>query len=213
MITVLLIDDHALVRSAVKLLLTSGAPDIEIIGEASSGKEAIPLVRQYHPNVVLLDINMPGMSGLEVTFRIQRTSPKTKIIILTAQQNSPFPGILVQAGVHGYLTKIANTDAVIEAIRTVHRGETFLPPEIAQQLALEKLQPQEQQSPLAQLSSHEFEILWMISHGMSADDIAKELSRSKKTVHSYRHSLFKKFSVNNDVELAKVALRYGLMEL
>lgn len=209
MISVLLVDDHDVVRSAIKHLL-SGAADVQVVGEAEDGHSAIKFVRESHPEIVLLDLSMPGMSGLETAYRLSRLSNPPKVIILTSYSAQPFPSLLIKLGANGYITKDASSEDLLEAVRTVHKGGQYLYSPIAQQLALDMVQTQEGH-PFSQFNHREFEILWMLCRGLSVDDIAKELFLSRKTVHSYRYKLFKRLGVTNDVELTKLAMRYGLV--
>lgn len=209
MISVLLVDDHDVVRTAIRHLLSSAA-DIDVVGEAEDGHSAIKFVRDHHPDIVLLDLSMPGMSGLETAYRLSRLPNRPKVIILTAYNMHPFPSLLIKMGTNGYITKDASSTDLVEAVRTVNKGNQYLYQPVAQQLALSMVQSSED-LPFSEFNHREFEILWMLCRGMNVDDIANELFLSRKTVHSYRYKLFKRLGVSNDVELTKLAMRYGLV--
>jgi two-component system invasion response regulator UvrY len=206
---VLLVDDHDLVRLGIRRLLTD-APGIEVMGEASSGEEAINLLRTLKPDVILMDIKMDGMGGLEATKRISRTHPHVKILAVTIYGEEPYPSMVLQAGATGYITKGASIDEMVQAIRTVAVGRRYISPEVAQQLALKHLSD-EKDSPFEQLSEREMQVLIMITSGEKVNEIADQLCISSKTVNSYRYRLFEKLGVNSDVELTRMAIRYGLI--
>ena len=138
MINVLLVDDHELVRTGIKRILDD-VRGFKVVGEAQNGEEAVQFCRQHHPNIVLMDMNMPGMGGLEATKKICRFCPDVKVVVLTMQSEDPFPSVVMQIGAHGYLTKSAGPDEVVNAIRAVNAGQRYIAPEIAQQIALAKI--------------------------------------------------------------------------
>lgn len=211
MISVLVVDDHELVRVGVQRLLAD-ADDIEVIGEAENGEEAIEKAKQLQPNVVLMDINMPGLGGMEATRKILRVAEKTQIIIVSVIETEPFPSRLLQLGARGYLSKDSTPDELKEAVRTVNKGERYLNPKIAQQLALQHL-AEGAESPFECLSERELQVMQMIINGQKAPDIAEKLCLSSKTVNSYRYRLFDKLKVGSDVELTHMAIKYGLLKL
>lgn len=210
MIKVIIVDDHELLRMGITKLLQE-SNEIEVIADTHSGEEAIKLVREKKPDVVLMDVIMPGIGGLEATRRILRAEPHMKIIILTACDEEPFPSRLLQAGASGYLTKGSSTAEMLQAIRKVHGGQRYISPEIAQLLALKNLEDKDE-SPLDKLSERELQILMMIANGLSAQEISAKLCLSSKTIHSYRYRLFDKLKVQNDVELTRLALRHGILD-
>jgi two-component system invasion response regulator UvrY len=210
-ITVLVVDDHDLVRSGVSRLL-SDVPGIEVVGEASSGEEAIKIAREKRPNVVLMDVKMPGIGGLEATRKMVRHDPDIKIIALTIYGHEPFPTKLLQAGASGYLTKGALIDEMVAAIRAVYAGKRYLGPEIAQQMALKSLTDNEE-SPFEQLSERELQVMIMITSGQNVQIIAEKLCVSPKTINSYRYRIFEKLNVKSDVELTLLAMRHGILEM
>lgn len=186
--------------------------DLSVVGEACSGEEAISLVRRLRPDVVLMDIRMPGIGGMEATRRLLHSAPDTKVIIVTACQDDPFPTLLMQAGAAGYLTKGAGLEEMVSAIRQVFRGERYLSPPIAQQLALKSFQPHSSQSPFEQLSEREAQIALMIANCQKVQTISDQLCLSPKTVNTYRYRIFEKLSIDSDVELALLAVKHGMVE-
>lgn len=210
MITVLVVDDHDLVRAGVVSLLSS-ISGIQVVGEASSGEEAINIAREKRPNVVLMDLRMPGIGGLEATHRILQIDSDIKIIILTSCANEPFPSKLLQAGARGYLTKGILVDEMVAAIRAVHSGKRYLGPEIAQQLALKTLSDGEE-TPFDKLSERELQVAMMISSGQTVARIAEKLCVSPKTINSYRYRIYEKLKLKTNVELTLLAMRYELLE-
>lgn len=210
MIHVLLVDDHELVRIGIGRLL-SDVPGIRVVGEAETGEDAIKLAKEKNPHVILMDVKMPGIGGLEATRKIQRINPDIKIIALTVFEGEPFPTKLLQAGARGYLTKGAGLEEMVNAIRTVHAGKRYLGPEIAQQMALNTLSDTEN-SLFELLSDREMQVLLMITGGQKVQKISEKLCLSPKTVNTYRYRIFEKLKVTSDVELTHLAIRYGIVE-
>ncbi|MDD3448021.1 MAG: UvrY/SirA/GacA family response regulator transcription factor [Gammaproteobacteria bacterium] len=210
MIEVLVVDDHELVRAGIRSLLNT-AEGISVIGEASSGEEAVQMARDLQPHVVLMDVRMPGIGGLEATRKLLRVSPRSKVIAVTALSEEPFPTKLLQAGATGYLTKDAGFHQMVEAIRTVRSGQTYLSPEVARRIAMKHL-GQGDKSPWETLSEREMQVMLMITNGQKVQEISDKLCLSPKTVNSYRYRLFEKLGVHNDVELTRLAIRHGLIE-
>ena len=211
MIRVLLVDDHDLVRLGIKKLL-SDVDNIEIVGEAASGEEAITLTSKLLPDVILMDVKMPGMGGLEATKRIAKTYPQIKILIVTVYGEAPYPTRVLQAGASGYMTKGVSIDEMIQAIKTVYAGRRYLSPEVAQQLALKHL-THDDDSPFDVLSEREMQVLIMITSGQKVNEVADQLCLSPKTVNSYRYRLFEKLNIDSDVELTHMAIRHKLIDL
>lgn len=205
---VLLVDDHKLIRVGLRKLLEAEA-GVEIAGEASEGEAAIEMARELKPDVVVLDINMPGMNGVEATRRIARLSPAPRILIVSVHAQDPIPTRLLEAGAAGYLTKESAADEIVTAVRQVHAGKRYLSADIAREMALGRLGGS---APLAQLSDREMEVLLLVANGYSIQEIAERLHVSPKTVATYRYRLFDKLDVANDVALARYALRHGLIE-
>ncbi|MDC0535954.1 UvrY/SirA/GacA family response regulator transcription factor [Francisellaceae bacterium] len=211
MIKVLLVDDHDLVRLGIKKLLCD-IQGIEIVGEARSGEEGISLTEKLRPDVVLMDVKMPGIGGLEATKRIVKNYPKTKVLIVTVYGDEPYPSKVLQAGASGYMTKGASVKEMIQAIQSVNAGQRYLSPEVAQQLALKHLSHNEE-TPLDSLSEREMQVLVMITSGQKVNEIADQLCLSPKTVNSYRYRLFEKLGVDSDVELTHLAIRFKLIDM
>lgn len=210
MITVLLVDDHDLVRAGIRSLLAD-LGDIKVIGEAASGEEAVRIAREKHPNVVLMDVRMPGIGGLEATRKLLRADPDVKVIALTVCGEEPFPSKLLQAGAAGYLTKGSGIDEMVQAIHSVHTGKRYISPEVAQQLALKHLSD-DKASPFDALSERELQVMLMITSGQKVQEISDKLCLSPKTVNSYRYRLFDKLNVHSDVELTHLAIRHGILD-
>ncbi|MGH1411226.1 MAG: UvrY/SirA/GacA family response regulator transcription factor [Aeromonas sp.] len=210
MINVFLVDDHELVRTGIRRILED-VRGIKVVGEAQSGETAVAFCRQHHPDVILMDMNMPGIGGLEATRKILRIRPDVRIIVLTIHSENPFPTKVMQAGAAGYLTKGAGPDEMIQAIRLVHSGQRYISPEIAQQMALSQFASADE-NPFKSLSERELQIMMMITKGQKVTDISEQLNLSPKTVNSYRYRLFSKLGINGDVELTHLAIRYGMLD-
>lgn len=209
MINVLLVDDHDLVRTGIRHMLEN-VSGIKVVGEAQSGEDAVKLAREVDPHVVLMDVKMPGIGGLEATRKLLRFNPDLKILIVTVCTDDLLPARLLQAGAAGYLTKGASMEEMVQAIRSVHAGQRHISPDIAQQLAIRHLEDKGKQL-FDTLSDREFQIMLMIVHGAEAQDIAEKLHLSSKTVNSYRYRIFAKLHVDNDVELTLLAIRHHLL--
>lgn len=210
MIKVLLVDDHELVRMGIKRLLQD-VPGIKVIGESATGEEAVLVAKELVPDVVVMDLHMPGIGGLEATRKMIRHNPDVKILALTIYEDEPYPSRLLQAGASGYITKGCETEEMIRAIRTVHSGQRYISPEIAQQIAIKRFTKGDD-SPLDLLSERELQIMLMITQGQKVQDISKKLCLSPKTVNSYRYRIFEKLGINSDVELTLMAMRLGMIE-
>jgi len=209
-INTLIVDDHDLIRLGLRKLLTN-VTDIKIVGEAASGEQAVRMARELNPHVVLMDLKMPGIGGLEATHKLLRANPDIKVIAVTACDEEPFPYRFVRAGAAGYITKNTNLDELVTAIRKVFAGQPYITPEIAQKMALRQV-TDAAKSPFAELSERELQVMWMITHGERVQQIADKLCLSSKTVNTYRYRLFEKLKVKNDVELTHLALRYGMLD-
>mgnify|MGYP001548217785 CR=1 len=210
MIKVLLVDDHQLVRSGINRILQD-AEGIDVVGEASSGEEAISLTREIKPNVVLMDVSMPGIGGIEATRKLLRVDENLKIIALTVYADEPYPTSLLEAGASGYLTKGCEVTEIVNAINTVTRGERYLGKDIAQQMALSAL-PGGKKNPFDKLSQREVQVMLMITQGKKLQDISDKLCLSPKTVSTYRYRIYEKLDVDNDVELTHLAIRHGMVD-
>ena len=208
MIRVVLVDDHELVRSGFRLIL-SGQPDIEVVGEASNAEDGLRLVRAQKPEVALIDVHMPGMSGLELTERVQRADLPTRIVILTVVQDARFPRRLLQSGALGYLTKGCPAEELLEAVRTVATGQRYLDATVAREMALAAVDGDG--SPLESLSSRELEVALMLARGLAVNEVANRLHLSAKTISTYKQRLFEKLGVAHTIALAHVLSAHGLL--
>jgi len=210
MINVLLTDDHALVRSGIRRLLED-SQQVRIIGEAESGEEGVKLAQELEPDVILMDVNMPGIGGVEACRRILQRQPAQKIIVLTIHNEQTFPKRMLEIGARGYLTKECGVDEMLTAIVQVHKGGAYIAPSIAQQLALSLL-PGNEHNPIDRLSRREFQVMLMISHGFTNAEISDKLCLSPKTVSTYRLRLLDKLGAQNEVDLIKIAVEQGMVE-
>jgi len=209
-IKVLLVDDHELVRTGIRRLLDDFT-DIDVIAEAESGEIAINLVRKHRPHVVLMDVNMPGIGGLEATRKLTQIDPEVKVIVVTIHLDEPFPTRLLKAGASGYLTKGCAVSEIVDAIRQVSKGKRFIGTDVAQQLAMTML-PGSDKSPFDSLSQRELQVMLMVTQGQKIQEIADKLCLSPKTVSTYRYRLFEKLEVKSDVELTHLAMRHGMID-
>lgn len=212
MIRLLLVDDHALVRTGFRFLLEK-QPNIQIIGEATNGKEAITLALDLKPDVILMDIHLPDISGIEATQHILERLPKTNIVAVTVQDEQPFSQQLFQIGAAGYITKACPFNELLEAIYTTARGDRYLSSDIAKRIALQNHAPNRGLSPFEQLSARELEITLQIVKGLDMSEIATQLHLSVKTVATYKYRVYQKLGVSNEVKLTYLASQYGLIRL
>ena len=210
MIKVLIVDDHALVRMGIRRLLDD-VPDIEVVAEAAGGEQALILVKSHNPEVVLLDMKMPGIDGWEVTRRLKKTAPEIKVIAVTALTSEPLPTRILQLGAMGYLTKDSGVEEMAAAIRKVSKGEKYLSAEIAQKMAINSLVAVED-SPFERLSEREMQVMLMITRGQGVQDIASRLFLSSKTINGYRYRMFEKLGIKNDVELTYLAMKHRVID-
>lgn len=209
MINVLLVDDHELIRTGIRRLLTD-VKGIRVYTEADSGETALELVRKSLPDVVLMDVSMPGIGGLETTRRLLQSHPQLKVIILTVHTDDPFPTQLLKAGAMGYLSKGCNVDEMVTAIHQVVEGRRYISPAVAQSLALTLLPGTE--SPFERLSQREMQVMLMLMQGNKMSDISDKLCLSPKTISTYRYRLYEKLGVRNDAELTRLAMRHGMLD-
>lgn len=210
MISVLVVDDHELVRTGICRMLADHA-DLNVIGQAESGEEALTLARVHHPNIVLLDVNMPGIGGVETTRRLLQIVPDTRVIAVSGLAEEPYPSLLLKAGAKGYITKGAPIEEMVRAINKVMQGGKYFSADIAEQLASSYLS-ETQQSPFDLLSEREMQVAMMVVNCHSAQDIADKLFVSVKTVNTYRYRIFEKLEIDSDVKLTHLAMRYGLIK-
>ena len=211
MVQILLADDHDLVRNGVARLLAD-IGDMQVIGHATSGEEAVQLCRDLKPDVVLMDVRMPGIGGLEATRKITARDPGIKVIAVSAWDDDPLPSRLLQAGASGYVAKGAPFEDVVKAIRKVMAGQRYLSATVAEQMALKQFDNGES-SPFAKLSERELQIALMVVNCEKVAAISEKLNLSPKTVNSYRYRLFEKLGIESDVELTRMAIRLGLVDM
>lgn len=186
-------------------------PDMEVVADAESGEQALALVKSHKPDVVLLDMKMPGIDGWEVTRRLKKSHPQVKVIAVTAMCAEPLPTRVLQLGAMGYLTKESGAEEMAAAIRKVSKGEKYLSAEIAQKMAINSLEAV-QDSPFDLLSEREMQVMLMITRGMTVQDIADRLFLSSKTINGYRYRMFEKLGIKNDVELTFLAMKHRVIE-
>lgn len=209
MVRVLLADDHNLVRTGIKRLL-SEAKGINVVAEATNGEDAIALASAHMPDVILMDVSMPGMGGLEATRKLLRINPNFKIIVVSVHVDGPVPSRMLEAGAIGYLTKGCDPEEMIRAITQAHKGERFVCAEVAQHMVLRHFDGS--LTPIDSLSQRELQVMLMVCEGRSIQKISETLCLSPKTISTYRSRLLKKLGATTDVELTHLALRHGLIE-
>lgn len=210
MIKVMVVDDHDLVRTGISRMLAD-VSGIEVIGEAASGEEAVIKARSLEPDVVLMDVKMPGIGGLEATRKMLRHDDGLRVIAVTVCEEEPFPSRLMKAGAAGYLTKGAGLDEMLRAIKVVHAGQRYISPQIAQAMALKPFTGTET-APMELLSERELQIMMMIVNCHKVQDISDKLCLSPKTVNTYRYRIFDKLGISSDVEMTVMAMRWGMID-
>lgn len=208
-IRVYLVDDHALVRTGMKMIL-SGETDIEVVGEADTGEEALRDVRLLQPDVVLCDLHLPGVSGMEVTERIVRGQQAVRVVIVSVLEDGPMPKRLLEAGAYGYVGKGCDAQELLRAVRDAAVGRRYLGSSIAQNLALATVEGSG--SPFDMLSPRELEVALLLTQGLRQEDIAKRLSLSAKTINTHKARLFEKMGIHDNIALARMASQYGLVD-
>ncbi len=210
---ILVVDDHDLVRMGISRML-SDVDGCTVVGEAKSGEEAVQLARKLEPNVVLMDVKMPGIGGLEATKKLLAIDPQIKIIVVTSCDDDLYPERLMKAGAMGYITKGADMDEMVAAIRSVTKGTPYMSNTIAQQLAMKKFGNNAgNESPFESLSERELQTTVLIANGKKVQEIADTFCVSPKTVNSYRYRIFDKLNINSDVELTLLAVRHNVLQL
>ncbi|MDX8407827.1 MAG: response regulator transcription factor [Mariprofundaceae bacterium] len=206
-IRIQIIDDHEVVRHGLKLLLNS-MQDIEVVCESASGEQGYSDYFKHHPDLVLLDLKMPGEGGMNTLRRMLVRDPKARVMILTMFDDVVFPRRALEAGALGYITKDATPEVLEGAIHTVNEGQRFVEPHLAQEIVLT---PENQDAPSHILTAREFEVFTMLARGDSVREIAGHLHLSPKTVNVHRANILKKMKVNNAVKLAHIAVRHGIV--
>lgn len=214
-IRVLVVDDHTIVRDGICALLALSG-DIEVVGEATNGNEALKMVSQLHPDVVLMDIAMPIMGGLEATRRISKDFPKTRVLVITQHDDKEYVFPVLESGASGLISKAGASSELAAGIRSVYRGDSFLSPSVAK-LLVENFQStageRSKQDPYNQLTGREREILKLLAEGYSNQEIADMLVITPKTVEGHKTNLMSKLGIHNRVDLVKYALRKGIITI
>jgi len=208
-IKVILPDDHVVVRSGLRRLLEQTV-GLEVVAEAESGEQAYQTFGDFLPDVIIMDLSMPGMGGLEGARRIIQRHPAARILIYSMHENASFAMQALKAGVKGYVSKNGMAEDLIKAVQEIAKGKTFLSSEIAQKIALQTLTGDE--DPVRQLSAREFEVFRLLAAGAKAEDISDMLKISQKTVANYHTMIKQKLGVNSPIELVRFAIRHGLVE-
>lgn len=210
MIKVMLVDDHAVVRMGFKLLLAA-TTDIQVVAEAESGEQAVKLYGEHQPDVVVMDITMPGIGGLEATERILAKDAKARILVLSAHEDSVHPKRVLNAGALGYLTKRSAAEELIDAIRTVSARKRYLEVAVAKQMATQQLMGEK--SIVDVLSGREFEVFMLLAQGKSTNEIAETLCLSPRTIGTHLYNIKQKLGAGNGAEIARIAMQSGLIDL
>lgn len=213
-VRVLIVDDHVIVRDGVRMILEA-QPDIEVVGEASDGREALEKARQLSPSVVLMDIAMPGMNGLEATAAIRQELPDVQVLVLTMHEDYEYFFEVLRAGASGYVLKGASSNDLVSAIRAVHQGGVYLHPAVAKNLVsdyVKRMEPGEDRARYDGLSDRERQVLKLVAEGKTSQQIAEELFLSVNTVQTHRSHIMEKLGLHNRTDLIRYALRKGLVE-
>ena len=207
--TIVLVDDHAVVRAGVRRLLEQ-EPLFEVIGEAESGEKAYQIFGELKPDVMVMDLSMPGMGGLEGIRRILMRYEKAKILVLSMHEDLSFANQALKLGAKGYLTKNTLADDLVKSIETVTQGDVFLSDEIAKKMAMQSISGN--QDPVYELSAREFEIFRLLAEGLDIDAIASTLNISSKTVSNYQTMIKQKLNINTPIELIRYAIKVGVIK-
>ena len=207
--TIVLVDDHAVVRAGVRRLLEQ-EPLFEVIGEAESGEKAYQIFGELKPDVMVMDLSMPGMGGLEAIRRILMRYEKAKILVLSMHEDLSFANQALKLGAKGYLIKNALADDLVKSIETVSDGEVFLSAEIAKKMAMQSISGDK--DPIHELSAREFEIFRLLAEGLDIDGIASTLNISSKTVSNYQTMIKQKLDISSPVELIRYAIKTGVIK-
>ena len=208
LISVLLVDDHEIVRLGFRRLIET-THDIKVVAEASSGEEAYQLVYDIKPDITIMDINMPGIGGLEAIVRICRRNPKARIIALTVHETEPFPTRVLGAGAQGYLSKRCVPQELILAIRKVHMGGTFITTQVIHEM---KKTPGTEEDAISRLTAREFQVFSMLAEGRTAMEIGEDMNLSHKTIHSHRANVMKKLKLESSANIVQFAMLQGIVQ-
>jgi DNA-binding NarL/FixJ family response regulator len=209
MIKILLADDHALVRQGFRMILEA-QPDMEIVGQAGNGREAVDLAAKLHPDIVIMDVAMPDLNGIEATRRIMESAPRTRILALSMHKDSVYVREVLRAGARGYLLKDSGDADLVAAVRAVAKGEGYLSPSVSESVLSDYRR--HVTDPLDLLSSREREVLQMIAEGKTNKEIATSLNLSVYTVEAHRGRIMEKLNLHSTSELVRFALRSGLID-
>ena len=210
MIRVMLVDDHTIVRVGFRMLLQSADSDIEIVAEADSGEDALQQLAARPVDVVVLDLSMPGMGGLEALRRLRARDARVRVLVLSAHEDTAHPRRVLAAGALGYLSKRSAPEALVQAVRQVAAGQRYIDPAVAQRLALAQLG--DEPNPVDALSEREFAVFVQLARGASVQEIAEQLKLSPSTVGTHLYNVKQKLGAGNQAELTLTALRWGLIE-
>lgn len=210
-IRVVLVEDHGLVRAGIRALLRS-FEGIDVVAEASNGREALQLVKNHQPDVVLMDVSMPGLNGLQATARITKESPTVRVLMLSMHANEEYVRQALEAGAAGYLLKGADVSELVLAIRSIARGEAYLTPAVSKQIVQQYLHGEKGTAGLLdKLTARQREILQLIAESRTTKEIARELNLSVKTVESHRSQIMERLNIHNVSGLVRYAIRAGLV--
>lgn len=209
-VRIILVDDHAVVRAGYRLLLEND-PDIEVVAELESGEEANSLYMQLRPDVVVIDLSMPGMGGLEAIRRIKAKDEKARILVFTMYDSIAFVEHALEAGASGYITKNSAPHILVKAVRKIAAGERYIEPQLEQSLTLQQTLGRE--SPFSGLSKREFQIFCLVAEGVGVNDIAEDLSISPKTVANYQTQIKEKMNLGSTSDLVRLAIRHGIIKV
>jgi len=206
-IGVFVLDDHVMVRDGMCMLLEA-QPGMDVVGQAESGEDALPMLRRLRPDVLLCDVHLPGISGLEVTERVVRGGYGTRVIVVSASQEGPLPRRALEAGASAYVGKAHDASELVRAVQDAARGKRYLASGIAQRMALEGLAGGD--TPFDSLSPRELEVALLITQGLRQEDIARKLSLSAKTINTHKARLFDKLGIRDSIALARLASLHGM---
>jgi DNA-binding NarL/FixJ family response regulator len=212
MIRIVLADDHGVVRDGLRVLLQA-QPGIEVVGDAANGREAVRLTQQLHPDVLVMDIAMPELNGIEATLHIHDASPSTQVLILSMHSSTEHIFRALQAGARGYLLKDSAGAEVVDAVRAVHAGRRYLSQKIASTVIDDYISERQRASPLDSLSRRERQILQLVAEGKSSAEAAAILFLSPKTVDTYRSRMMQKLGIADVPSLVKFAIQHGITQL
>ncbi len=211
MIKIVIADDHPFIREGIKKVV-NGEMDLDVIGEAEDGNELLSILKEKTPNILVLDITMPGKSGLELLKQLNNSYPKLPVLVLSIHSAERFAIRALKAGAYGYLTKTSISDELIKAIRKiVTEKRKYITPEVAEQLA-SQVDTSKEGALHEDLSDREFEVLCLIASGKDVSDIAEELSLSPQTIHTYRTRIKEKMNISSNVEMTRYAIENDLIE-